>query len=79
MSNRSVGKKSVTAVLLLALFAASYAFDLPHYLTLDVLHEKQTAIKTYQETHAVTVEVSFFLISVAVATLSIPGAVLLTR
>ena len=47
-------------------------------MTLDVLHEKQAALQAYQETHAVTVAAAFFLTYVAVATLSIPGAALLT-
>ena len=77
-SEQGRGSRIVLAAALLALLAADYAFDLPHYLTLEMLQEKQALLQSYQSEHALTVMTAFFLIYVAVAALSIPGAALLT-
>ncbi len=70
--------KIIIALAVLALIAAYFVFDLGQYLSLDFLKSKHQMLIDYaSENRAVSIAV-FFLIYVAVASLSLPGAALLT-
>ncbi|MEE7627942.1 FAD-dependent oxidoreductase [Methylobacter sp. Wu8] len=61
-----------------ALVAAFFAFDLQHYLTLEMLKLQQAAIEAYRADHPVLASVVYALIYIAVTGLSLPGATVLT-
>lgn len=61
-----------------ALIAAFFVFDLNQYLTLDFLKSQQQAFLDYYASHqAVTIAI-YFLLYVAVTSLSLPGAAIMT-
>ncbi|MCK9635289.1 MAG: FAD-dependent oxidoreductase [Methylobacter tundripaludum] len=61
-----------------ALVAVFFAFDLQHYLTLEMLKLQQAAIEAYRADHPVLASVVYALIYIAVTGLSLPGATVLT-
>ncbi len=70
--------KLILIVVVIALIAAFFAFDLGQYLTLDYLKGKQAAITAYYQTNpaqTIAVFMTFYIVAIA---LSIPGATLLT-
>jgi len=70
--------KVLIALLAVALIAAFFAFDLGQYLSLDYLKQQhQTILDFYAENTLLTVA-GFFILYVAVAALSLPGAAVLT-
>lgn len=70
--------KILIAVIVIALIAAFFIFDLGQYLSLDFLKSKHQLLVDYAAENRVTALASFFLLYVAVAALSLPGAALLT-
>ena len=71
-------KKVGVAVLIAALVATFFAFDLGRYLSLDYLKQSQTAFADLYASQPFTVAASFFLVYVAATALSFPGATILT-
>ncbi|MBL1277718.1 MAG: FAD-dependent oxidoreductase [Ectothiorhodospiraceae bacterium] len=70
--------RAVVVVLVLALVVVFFAFDLGQYLTLDYLKsQRQAFLDFYGENKYATLAV-YFLIYVAVAALSLPGATVMT-
>ena len=66
------------AVLLVALIAAYFAFDLGRYFSLDFLKSQQTAIDAWYQAHPWRTALIYFLAYIAVTGLSLPGAAILT-
>lgn len=65
-------------VVVIALFALFFLFDIQRFLTLDTLKAQQEAIETYRETHLGLAIAVYALVYIAVTALSLPGAVILT-
>ena len=70
--------KVVIAIAVLALIAAFFIFDLGQYLSLEFLKTKHQLLVDYASENKLLSITGFFLIYVAVAGLSLPGAALLT-
>ncbi len=65
-------------LVILALIAVFFIFDLQQYLSLEALKSQQAAIESYRSAHPVLAMIIYALIYVAVTGLSLPGAVVLT-
>jgi dihydrolipoamide dehydrogenase len=65
-------------VVIAALIAAFFMFDLQTYLTLETLKAQQAAIDTYRINHPVLAVAIYAMIYIAVTGLSLPGATILT-
>ncbi len=70
--------KLLVLVLIAALVAVFFAFDLGQYLSLAYVKSQQAALETYRSEHPLTLALVFFLIYVAVTGLSLPGAAAMT-
>lgn len=70
--------KILIVLVVLALIAAFFIFDLAQYLSLDYLKAQHQALVTYTEENKAVAIAGFFLLYVAVAALSLPGATILT-
>ena len=70
--------KVIIALAVVALIAAFFIFDLGQYLSLDFLKSKHQLLVDYYQQNKVVSIAAFFLLYVAVAALSLPGAALLT-
>lgn len=70
--------KIVILAILLAAGIAFFAFDLGGYLNLDYFNAQKQALFEYNTAHPVRSALIFFVVYVAVAALSIPGALILT-
>ncbi len=68
----------VLLVVIVALIAAFFMFDLQYYLTLETLKAQQAAIDTYRINHPILAVAVYALIYIAVTGLSLPGATILT-
>jgi pyruvate/2-oxoglutarate dehydrogenase complex dihydrolipoamide dehydrogenase (E3) component/uncharacterized membrane protein YdjX (TVP38/TMEM64 family) len=66
------------AVLLLALIAAYFAFDLGRYFNLEYFKSRQAAIDAWYQAHPRQTALAYFLLYIAVTGLSVPGAAILT-
>ena len=66
------------AVLLVALIAAYFAFDLGHSFSLDFFKSQQAAIDAWHQAHPWQTVLIYFLVYIAVTGLSLPGAAILT-
>lgn len=66
------------AVVVAALIAAYFTFDLGRYLSLDHFEAQRAAIESYRASHPWQTALAFFVLYVAATGLSVPGAVLLT-
>ena len=71
-------KKAGVAIVIAALVAAFFVFDLGRYLSLDYLKQSQAAFADLYATQPLTVAASFFVVYVAATALSFPGATILT-
>jgi pyruvate/2-oxoglutarate dehydrogenase complex dihydrolipoamide dehydrogenase (E3) component/uncharacterized membrane protein YdjX (TVP38/TMEM64 family) len=65
-------------VLIAALVAAFFAFDLRQYFTLEFFRSQQAAIDAYYRAHPARTAAVYFLVYVAVTGLSLPGAAVMT-
>ena len=65
-------------VLIAALVAAYFVFDLGQYFSLGYLKSQQAAIDAYYRSNPLQTAAGFFLIYVAVTGLSLPGATIMT-
>jgi radical SAM/Cys-rich protein len=70
--------KLLVVVVIVALIASFFVFDLRQYFTLEYIKGQQAAFAGYVEANAVTAAVVYFLVYVAVTGLSLPGAAILT-
>ena len=70
--------KLLLVVVVVALVAAFFAFDLGQYLTLDYLKGKQAAITAYYQTNPMQTIAVFMAFYITAIALSFPGATLLT-
>lgn len=70
--------KALLLILLASAVAAFFIFDFKQYLSLDYLKSQQDAFRGYYQTHQGFTLLSFFLLYVAVTTLSLPGAAILS-
>ncbi|OIN86505.1 MAG: TVP38/TMEM64 family protein [Alphaproteobacteria bacterium CG1_02_46_17] len=70
--------KAVIALALAGIFIAIWLLDLSQYLTLENMRTQQAALKDFQAAQSFIVSGIFFLAYVAVAALSLPGAVIMT-
>lgn len=70
--------KIIIALVVVALIAAFFYFDLAQYLSLDFLKSKHADLVAYANENRVLAITGFFLLYVLVAALSLPGAALLT-
>jgi pyruvate/2-oxoglutarate dehydrogenase complex dihydrolipoamide dehydrogenase (E3) component/uncharacterized membrane protein YdjX (TVP38/TMEM64 family) len=71
-------KKLGVAVIVAALVASYFLFDLGRFFSLDYFKSQQAAIEAYRAAHPWTSAGAFFALYVAVTALSIPGAAVLT-
>jgi len=70
--------KNLLFVIIAALIAAFFIFDLQQYLTLDALKLQQAGIESYRSAHPGMAVLIYGLIYIAVTGLSLPGATVLT-
>ncbi len=70
--------KLILIVVVIALIAAFFAFDLGQYLTLEYLKGKQADITAYYQTNPAQTIAVFMAFYIAAIALSFPGATLLT-
>src|ERR1700674_2301373 len=68
----------LVAIVIAALIAAFFVFDLGQYFDLAYLKSRQHAIAEYYAVHPLQTAAIFFLVYVAVTALSVPGASILT-
>ncbi len=70
--------KLLIVAILVAAIASFFAFDLGRFLTLDYFKAQQATLSAYVDANLIQSAVIFFLVYVAVAALSLPGAAILT-
>ncbi len=68
----------VALVVIAALVAAFFVFDLKQYFSLEYFKQQQAAIEGYSRAHPLPAAAIYFLIYVAVTGLSLPGAAIMT-
>jgi len=68
----------LVAIVIAALIAAFFVFDLGQYFDLAYLKSRQSAVAEYYAAHPLQTAAIFFLVYVAVTALSVPGAAILT-
>jgi len=73
-----MNRKLVLLVLIALAIGLYFAFDLGHYFSLEYLKGQQAAFQQIYAEHRFATITAFFLIYVAVAALSLPGAAILT-
>lgn len=70
--------KILVVLVVLALIAAFFVFDLGQYLSLDYLKAQHQSLVSYTAENKAVAIAGFFLVYVAVAAMSLPGASILT-
>jgi pyruvate/2-oxoglutarate dehydrogenase complex dihydrolipoamide dehydrogenase (E3) component/uncharacterized membrane protein YdjX (TVP38/TMEM64 family) len=70
--------RALLVVLVAALVAAYFAFDLGRFLSLDYFKAQQAAIEAFFRDHPFETAAAYFALYVAVTGLSLPGAAILT-
>ncbi len=70
--------KVILLLVIVAVIAAFFVFDLHQYLSLETLKAQQATIESYRSDHSVLAVVIYMLVYVAVTGLSLPGATILT-
>jgi len=70
--------KIILVLVIAALIATAFHFDLGKYLTLEYLKSQQTALETYYQANPVQTIAGFMAFYIAAIALSFPGATLLT-
>ena len=68
----------IVLLLILALIAAFFAFDLGRFVSLEFFKAQQASIAGWYDAHPLQTLAGFFLLYVAVTGLSLPGAAVLT-
>jgi pyruvate/2-oxoglutarate dehydrogenase complex dihydrolipoamide dehydrogenase (E3) component/uncharacterized membrane protein YdjX (TVP38/TMEM64 family) len=70
--------KVIVLVVIVALIAAFFVFDLKQYFSIEYFQARRAVIEAYFNEHPLQTGIAFFLIYVAVTGLSLPGAAILT-
>ncbi len=70
--------KKLLIIVLVALVAAFFIFDIGRFFNLEYLKSEQAALNSLYENRPLLVILSFFFIYIAVTALSLPGAAILT-
>jgi pyruvate/2-oxoglutarate dehydrogenase complex dihydrolipoamide dehydrogenase (E3) component/uncharacterized membrane protein YdjX (TVP38/TMEM64 family) len=70
--------KVFVVLVLVALVAAFFVFDLRQYFSIEYFQAKRAVIDGYFQAHPLQTGLAFFLVYVAVTGLSLPGAAILT-
>ncbi len=70
--------KLFVAIVIVALIAAFFAFDLKRYVSMEYFEAQRSAIQAYFDAEPVKTGVIYFAIYVVVTGLSLPGAAILT-
>ena len=70
--------KIIIALIVLALIADFFVFDLGHYFSLDYFKAQQASIMAYYHTHPWRTVLIYFAVYIAVTGLSLPGAAIMT-
>ncbi len=70
--------KILVALIVIALTAAFFAFDLGRYFSLDYFKSQQAAITAFYESHPWQTAAAFFVVYVIVTAASFPGAAVMT-
>lgn len=78
MSNKKGSAKIILLCVIIVLLVAAYLLDVSQYLSIDFFKQQRTAIDELYQRRPGIVLLSYFLVYVLVASLSIPGAVVLT-
>ena len=68
----------IIALIVLALIADFFIFDLGHYFSLDYFKAQQASIMAYYHAHPWRTVLIYFAVYVTVTGLSLPGAVIMT-
>lgn len=68
----------VLALILIGAVIAFLAFGLQHYLTLDALKARKTALDAYRNMHPLLLAGGYFIAYLVVSAFSLPGAAILT-
>ena len=71
-------RKFAVILVVAALVAAYFAFDLGRWLSLEALKTQQAAIESYRQVHPWLTAALFFAVYVLVTALSLPGAAIMT-
>ena len=71
-------KRTILVVIIAALIASFFIFDLGQYLTLESLKSNQQVLAEYIEANWLVAFFAYLLIYAAAAALSVPGAAILT-
>ena len=70
--------RKLLIVVLIALIAAFFIFDLGRFFSLEYLKSQQAALNGLYESRPLMIIAAFFLVYIAVTALSLPGAAILT-
>ncbi|MGZ5040510.1 MAG: TVP38/TMEM64 family protein, partial [Usitatibacter sp.] len=70
--------KLIVIVVIAALIASFFIFDLRQYVSIEYFQAKRAVIEAYVQEHPLQAAAAFFAIYVAVTGLSLPGAAILT-
>jgi len=73
-----MNSRRTVLLLVAALIAAFFIFDLNQYLTLDYLKSQHQAFLDYYSSHQTLTIASYFLLYILVTALSLPGAAIMT-
>ncbi|MET0107193.1 MAG: FAD-dependent oxidoreductase [Sedimenticola sp.] len=71
-------KRIITLLIIAALVATFFIFDLGQYLTLEYMKAKQAELEGFRQENPFGTAAAFFLVYVAVTALSLPGATVMT-
>ncbi|MET0085517.1 MAG: FAD-dependent oxidoreductase [Sedimenticola sp.] len=71
-------KRIITFLIIAALVATFFIFDLGQYLTLEYMKAKQAELEGFRQENPFGTAAAFFLVYVAVTALSLPGATVMT-
>src|SRR5262245_30401170 len=68
----------IVLLIMVALISAFFAFDLLRYFSLEYFKSQQAALDAYYRAHPFRLAAAFFVAYVAVTSLSLPGAAVMT-
>ena len=71
-------KRLITLLIIVALVASFFIFDLGQYLTLEYMKAKQAELEGFRQENPLGTAAVFFLVYVVVTALSLPGATVMT-
>lgn len=78
VNKRYSGSRTLLVLLIIALVASFFIFDLGQYLTLEYLKSQRQALDDFYVGHTVITLAVYFILYVAVTSLSLPGATIMT-